>query len=226
MVSVVLTELEGVIAETRPLRRVALGCAVREEGAALDDAALDELAALPVAAAVRAALARAGHAVDETAADLAALRAERHFAERAGRGLSLAAGAREFVEGAQARARLAVVTRASRREAELVLGLAGLDAAFECVVAAEDVSAPKPDGEGYERALARLARRRPVARGTTVALEDGAVGIRAARAARLRVVAVGAVPAHDALAADASLPSLAGQDVAALDALLAAESVR
>jgi beta-phosphoglucomutase-like phosphatase (HAD superfamily) len=102
---------------------------------------------------------------------------------------------------------------------EFVLSLAALDGVFECVVAAEDVRSPKPSPEGYRRALERLARRgaNPAA---TLALEDGAPGIAAARALALRCVAVGDVPAHHAVQADAYLPSLAGQSPASLESLV------
>jgi HAD superfamily hydrolase (TIGR01509 family) len=133
----------------------------------------------------------------------------------------LTEGARDAVLALGARLRLGVVTRAHRREVEFALGLAGLDHAFQCVVAADDVRAGKPSPEGYALALARLARRAPVDAQRVVAFEDAAPGIRAARAAGVRVVAVGDVAPHDALAADAYLPSLAGLTAAAIAALLA-----
>src|SRR5918997_339451 len=98
MVDVVLMELEGVVAETRALRRAALARALADEGIAPDaGTAIDDAAALGTAAA-RATLARAGRAGDETAVDLATLRAERWFAEAAGKGLALVEGARELIE--------------------------------------------------------------------------------------------------------------------------------
>ena len=199
MPPVLLLEFEGVLVDTRAIRRAALARALTDEGAALDDAELDALdercTALPTRDAVRCGAATAGaggRALDETALELATLRAERYFAELLGKGVSLAPGARELVEDAAGGARLALVTRASRREVEFVLGLAGLDAAFEVVVAAEDVAAPKPSPEGYRRALERLARRRPLSPADALALEDSARGVRAARAAGVRVIAVGA----------------------------------
>jgi beta-phosphoglucomutase-like phosphatase (HAD superfamily) len=50
-----------------------------------------------------------------------------------------------------------------------------------------------------------------------VALEDGAAGIRAAKAAGLRCAVVGALPMHLALDADALIPSLVGLAVRSLD---------
>jgi len=207
----VLLELEGVLADTAPARRAALRAGlVAEAGRPLDDAALAHGDGLAPRAAV-AAVARA-HApdLDETALDLAALRAERHFAQSSARGLSLVRGARAFVERLASAARVGVVTRAARRDAELVLGLAELEYAVELLVTADDRVAPKPDPAPYALALERLARRRPVARDRVLALEDGAAGIASATAAGLAVIAVGAVPAHDAMRAAGALPSLDG----------------
>lgn len=205
----VLLELEGVLADTATARRDALRAGLEAEaGRPFDDAALahgDGLAPRPAAAAVARA-----HApdLDETALDLAALRAERHFAAASGRGLSLAPGARAFVERVAGAARVGVVTRARRRDAELVLGLADLEWAVELLATADDAVEPKPDPAAYELALGRLARRRPVARDRVLALEDSAAGIAAAAAAGLAVLAVGPVPAHVAMRAAGVLPSL------------------
>jgi HAD superfamily hydrolase (TIGR01509 family) len=87
-------------------------------------------------------------------------------------------------------ARVVVVTRAPRRVAERILGLAGLDPLVGGVIAAEDAGAPKPSPAGYERALARLVRL-GIDRRQVVALEDSRDGLAAAHAAQVAVVAVG-----------------------------------
>jgi HAD superfamily hydrolase (TIGR01509 family) len=220
MADAVLCELEGVVAETSALRRRALERSFADEGLMLPPAAFADADALPAEDAVRAALRAAGDARDDTEVALLALRAERRFAELAGTGLALAPGAREFLDRARGTARLALVTRAHRRDVDLVLGLAGLEALFECIVAAEDTAAPKPSPAAYRTALDRLARRRPIERERVLALEDGLAGIRAARAAGVRCIAVGALPAHVAAEADAAVASIAGHTPSTLDAML------
>jgi beta-phosphoglucomutase len=222
MFDAVLFELEGVVADTHGARREALLRSLADDGVTLsDEEYAAECAGKPVREAVRAAVLARGAGADETAVDLAALRAERYFSARLGKGLSLAPGARQLIEALAGRARLAVVTRASRRETDLVLALADLQLAFECAVTADDVGAPKPAPEPYERALARLARRRPVPPTRALALEDAESGVRAARSAGVRCVAVGELTTCDAVAADAYLPSLAGQTPASLVRLVA-----
>jgi HAD superfamily hydrolase (TIGR01509 family) len=217
----VLLELEGVLADTHAIRRDALVRSLADDGVVLTDAAYDaRCAGFPVREAAAAGAAADGRRFDDTALDLVAARAERYFADQLGKGVSLAPGSRELLESLAGRVRLGIVTRASRRDVDFVVGLAGLDGAFECVVAAEDVRSPKPSPEPYERAFERLARRRPVRPISTLALEDAAPGVLAARALKLRCIAVGARQALHAVHADAYLPSLAGQSLASLNALL------
>jgi HAD superfamily hydrolase (TIGR01509 family) len=223
MFDVALFELEGVLFDTAAARRDALRRALADDGLLLP-ADPTRYAGLSVRDAV---LAVAGDRLpDDTAVDLAVLRAERHFDERIAGGLSLAPGAVDLVHALVGRMRLGVVTRAGRREAGRALSLAGLDFAFACVVAAEDAAAPKPAAAPYETAIARLARRAPVLRDRVVTLEDALPGIRAARAAGLRCIAVGALPAHDALHADAYVPTLADLTPAELVSLVTPERVR
>ncbi|MDF1504477.1 HAD-IA family hydrolase, partial [Roseisolibacter sp. H3M3-2] len=105
-------------------------------------------------------------------------------------GVSLAPGVRATLGALGGTLRLGLVTRARRREVDGVLALAGLEAHFACVVTADDVRVPKPAPDGYRAALARLAARGGVDPARTVAFEDAAAGVAAARGAGLRVVRV------------------------------------
>jgi HAD superfamily hydrolase (TIGR01509 family) len=95
----------------------------------------------------------------------------------------------------------------------------GLATAFDAIVTVEDVSRPKPDPEPYRVALALLGA--PAA--ASVALEDSATGVLAARRAGLYTVAVpGPMSAHhDFSAAELVVPSLAEVTLVALGAALA-----
>lgn len=224
MLQAVLLEFEGVIADTRDARRVALTASLADEGIVLTDwEYAGHCLSLPVRGAARAALGLRGIRDDETRVDLAALRAERRFTELMETGASLVTGAVALVESLHTQARLGLVSRASRREIEPVLSLAGIDHAFEFVIADDDPFPPKPSPASYAGALERLARRRAVVARNVVALEDGRAGIRAAKAAGLRCAAVGPVPAHLAMDADALLPTLVGQTAASIDALTSGE---
>jgi beta-phosphoglucomutase len=222
MVQAVLLEFEGVIADTRDARCTALLDSVREEGVVLTaDEYADHCATLPVREAVRAALTLRSLGADDTLVEITALKAERRFSGLLETGVSLCDGARTFIDALQGQARLGIVSRAARREIDPVLALAGIEHAFEFVIADDDAFAPKPSPAAYLGALDRLARRRSIVVKNVIALEDGPVGIRAAKAAGLRCAAVGSIPMHLALDADALLPDLSGQTLVSIDALTA-----
>ena len=119
-------------------------------------------------------------------------------------------GAREFVEAAALDGyQLAIVSGALRREIELGLELAGLRPHFAEIVAAEDVSACKPDPQGYNRAREALA----LAPNRCVVVEDSLPGLAAARAAGLRCAMLATSHGEDACtAADAVWQDFTGHD--------------
>jgi HAD superfamily hydrolase (TIGR01509 family) len=96
-------------------------------------------------------------------------------------------GVSALVEAVQGRLRLAVVSGTWRANVEAVLRASGLSSAFELIVGKEDVAAGKPAPDGYRLALERLGLKPSQA----IALEDSPTGLTAARAAGLRVLAVG-----------------------------------
>ena len=240
MIGSLFFEVEGVLASTAPLRRVALLRALAEEGIEPASPAATAPPQLPgepptdARAAVGPALDRADatrdvvrHALrthtianDETAITLIALRADRHFASLVQAGVSLAPGARELLHLAAARCRLAIVTGPPRAVANSMLALAELDGAFEVIVAAEDVASAKPSPDGYRKALERMHRRRPLDVPNALALEPGAAGARAARAGGLRCAVVAPFRVESIVDADAMLASLVGETPETLEAML------
>ena len=208
-VPVLLVEFEGVIADTAAMRREALAESLAVEGITVTDALALVGAGYSTEEAVRRIRTAAGANEDETAVELGRLRAERAFATRAGKGMTITPDARATLERLATCSRLALVTRASRREVEFVLDLAGLAEIFRPVIALEDASPSKPAGAPYAAALARIGQLFPGQHLRALAVEDHLVGVRAARAAGIACVAVGALPAHEALEADAWVESIA-----------------
>jgi beta-phosphoglucomutase len=96
-------------------------------------------------------------------------------------------GAVELVEALRGRARLAVVSGTWRKNIETVLHAAGLDGAFDLIIAKEDVALRKPDPEAYSLALKKLR----LSAKSVVAIEDSPSGLSAARDAGIRRIAVG-----------------------------------
>ena len=227
MIDAVLFEFDGVLADTTSARGDALRSTLREDGIALSaDEYREQCAGRSFGEAVRAALDLRAIKLDETGIDLLVLRTERAYSAAVGKGVKLADGVPEVVERLASSVRLGIVTRAGRKEVDFVLALAGLDHAFSCVVTGEDAPAGKPSPALYRVALERLSRLRATPPSVCVALEDTLVGIRSARAAGLRAVAVGALPAHVAMEADGLVPQIAGLTLAALERLVARDGER
>ena len=88
-----------------------------------------------------------------------------------------------------------------------MLRAAGLAHSVPFIVAAEDVSAGKPDPAGYLKALASLGGDVPARE--VVALEDSEAGVASAHAAGLRCIAVlGTLSPERLRAADAVVPEI------------------
>ncbi|MBN1507275.1 MAG: HAD family phosphatase [Sedimentisphaerales bacterium] len=102
-------------------------------------------------------------------------------------------GVREFLQMlSHNRVPTAICSGALRAEIELILDGARLRGYFEVIVSAEEVKRGKPDPQGFVLALRKLNQRRvrPIAPGHCVVIEDSHWGLQAARAAKMRTVAV------------------------------------
>jgi beta-phosphoglucomutase-like phosphatase (HAD superfamily) len=212
-----LIEFDDVLAETHTPKSTALRDALAAEGVDLSaDDYESACSGLSFGAAARAAIRLAnlaGRAADETTIELAALRATRAFGEAVARGLPLARGAAAFVRSAGGIARLGIVTRAPRRDVELVLSFAELGDAFECVVAAEDYSGPEPASAPFDTAFVRMSEGRAVRAGGNIALVASLNAVAAARAARMHAIVVGPVSPTLAFAGEGYIPTLEGTTV-------------
>jgi beta-phosphoglucomutase len=106
-----------------------------------------------------------------------------HYERAIRQSMRLVPGAADFVAAAALDGvRLGIVSGALRKEIELVLDLAGLRAHFDTIVSAEDVTACKPDPQGYLAALESL----DLAPGRCAIIEDSLPGLAAARSAGVR----------------------------------------
>jgi HAD superfamily hydrolase (TIGR01509 family) len=123
--------------------------------------------------------------------------------------LPLIDGAEEAVERLAARWPLGLASSSNRELIDLVLDLSGLAPLFRVTVSSEEVARGKPAPDVYLEAARRLG----VPPGRCVAVEDSENGIRAGKAAGMRVVAIPNPhfpPGDEALAlADVTLGSLA-----------------
>jgi beta-phosphoglucomutase len=102
-------------------------------------------------------------------------------------GLQALPGAHEWVERLRAEGwRQSIASSAPRKNVEVMLAAIGLGAAFDGIVAAEDVGKGKPDPEVFLTAAARLGATPE----SSVVVEDAAAGIEAARRAGIKCIGV------------------------------------
>ena len=121
---------------------------------------------------------------------------------------------------------LAIASGALRNEIESILSSIGIRKYFRAVVSAEDVAQSKPDPEIFLKALARLNEDyfpgKPIAPGECLVIEDSKEGIKGARQAGMRCLAVANSHAADQLGeADAVTDSLEHVDLNLVESLCA-----
>jgi beta-phosphoglucomutase len=215
MTAAILFDFNGVIVDDEPQHCEALIATLGEDGFALDrDTYYREYLGFDDRECFRFSFARMGRPADEPALLRAIERKNAHYERAIRDSLRLVPGAEEFIEGAALDGfQLAIVSGALRREIKLVLDLSGLRPHFSEIVAAEDVSACKPDPAGYNFARAALG----VAPRRCMVIEDSLPGLAAARAAGLRCAMLSTSHGEDACAgADLVWPDFSGHEPAEL----------
>jgi beta-phosphoglucomutase len=111
----------------------------------------------------------------------------------------------------------AIASSTHRLNIEIVLEVIGLTSSFSAIVSAEDVTHGKPDPQVFLRAAERLQFEPQ----HCVVFEDAHVGIEAAHAANMRVIAVATThPQGELRAADMAVERLDELSVAAVVRLL------
>ena len=198
MATGILFDFNGVIIDDEPQHCDALIATLAEYGHPLDrETYYREYLGFDDRECFRFTFARNGGPVEDVRILEAIERKNEHYLRAIRTDMRLVPGAVEFVEAAALEGhQLAIVSGALRREIDLVLDLAGLRPHFAEIVAAEDVSACKPDPQGFNRAREAMAL--PARR--CVVVEDSLPGLAAARAAGLRGALLTTSHAETALA--------------------------
>ncbi|OQW62646.1 MAG: hypothetical protein A4S17_01260 [Proteobacteria bacterium HN_bin10] len=215
-----LFDFDGVIADSEPVHYAALRQVLAEIGIDLTEADYYEhYLGFDDKGCFTAALTAQGRPLSPSIIDDLVRRKAALFLTHIRQHLVIFPGVREMVRAAAGRFRLAIVSGALRHEIELILEQAGIRKEFEHITSSEDIRRGKPDPEGFLHALAALNRSAhseasPLAAGDCLVIEDSIPGIRAARAAGMKVLAVANTHSLQNLGeADALATTLVGTDL-------------
>ena len=215
MIEAVIFDLDGVVIQTEEIWDEVREAYATEQGARYDaeaQRAMMGMSSLEWSAYMNEELGMPVEPVEISAEVVR--RMEARYRER----LPLIEGAVEAVERLAARWPLGLASSSNRPLIDAVLELSGLAACFAATVSSEEVERGKPAPDVY----LECARRLGVAPTGCAAIEDSHAGIRSAKSAGMRVVAIPNPtypPDPDALAhADVVLPSLAELVPEAVDA--------
>lgn len=224
MLRAIVFDFDGVIADSEPLHFRAYRDVLAEIGVALTERAYyDRYLGFDDVGAFEAIAADNALTIDAAGVrDLVERKAVR--LEHLERDVSvLFPGAADLVRRASAAVPIAIASGARGEEIRRVLERERLAVCFTAIVAAEDTPISKPAPDPYLRALAllRAAGQPALEARNCVAIEDSRWGLRSARAAGMRTVAVTNTYGEPALAdcADLVIASLDAMDLDALTRL-------
>ena len=228
MLSAIVFDFDGVIADSEPVHYRSFRDVLAEEGVELTERDYyQKYLGFSDAGAFRAI--GADRARPWTADQLAALASRKaiRYEALARDHAALFPGADAAVRRAADAVPLAIASGALRAEITDVLDRADLTRCFTAIVAAGDTPASKPAPDPYLRALALLsaARHATLDPAACVAIEDSRWGLESARTAGLRTVAVTHHYDNAALAdADLVIADLSALDVSVLHRLCSPKS--
>lgn len=179
-----LFDLDGTLAQTEHLHHAAFNALLAAYGRSIDHPTFLRHVSGRSNADITAYL---FPALDANERERLAQDKERWFRELAAAGVEATPGALSLIDWARRRGiATGLVTNAPRENADLMIAVLGLGAAFDVVITSAEPPRGKPYPDPYLAALAALG----LDPSHTLAIEDSATGIAAARAAGLDVVAL------------------------------------
>lgn len=228
MLRALLLDFNGVLVDDEPLHFELFRRVLAEEGLDLSERDYYErYLGFDDRGAFLAKLADAGRTADPPQLARLIARKAAYYQELVHRqGYPFFPGARELVRAAaEAGLRLGVVSGALREEVAGALVQAGLAERVPILVTAEDVAESKPHPEGYLLALELLNSVPPLPERLihpheVLAIEDSPAGLESAAAAGLRTLGVAHTYSGGRLDADATVDTLEGLTVEAIERLL------
>jgi len=190
----IIFDFDGVIADTEPLHFASFRQTLAETGISLTESdyyanylGYDDRGCFITA------LTAHQRSIDPAALMQLMQRKARAYLESVKDHLVIFPGVREFVREAAAAYPLAIASGALRHEIEVILEQAGLRKEFLHITSAEDVTRGKPDPQPFLQTLTALNRQckgQAIEAASCLVIEDSIPGIRSAKTAGMKVLAV------------------------------------
>jgi beta-phosphoglucomutase len=195
MLRAVIFDFNGIIVDDEPIHFELFRKVLREEGVVLTE---EDYYAHYLGMDDRGCFSAAfrDHGIEITAGQLTSLinRKAAYYLEAIKKKMHLFPGVKTLVPELARQFHLAIASGALRNEIELILSNVTLRDYFEAIVSAEDVKQGKPDPEIFLKVLAQLNERLrdggAISAAECLVIEDSREGIRAARQAGMRCLAV------------------------------------
>jgi HAD superfamily hydrolase (TIGR01509 family) len=223
MLRAIIFDCDGVIADSEPLHFAALKRTLEEEGIALSqEEYLAHYLAMDDRGCFKRAFGESGRILDDEKLTELIGRKARHIEPAMQTHLKLLPGAVALIREAARRYPVAIASGALRHEIELIVKLGGVSDCFAAIVSAEDVSRGKPDPESFLKACELLgaALKERIKPAECLVIEDSVHGVRAARAAGMRCLAVtNSYPEEKLAEADRVVASLASVSMSELESI-------
>jgi HAD superfamily hydrolase (TIGR01509 family) len=185
-------DFDGVIANTEPLHYAGLHQTLKEVGIELTEAEYyADYLGYDDRGCILAALAANHRPTDAAVVGRLMKRKAEAYLESVRHHQVIFPGVSEFVHEAAHAYPMAIASGALRHEIEYILDTAGLRPAFLHIISAEDVTRGKPDPQPFLLALKALQQRdASLIPASCLVIEDSLPGVRGARAAGMKVLAV------------------------------------
>jgi len=222
MLKAIIFDCDGVIANSEPIHMSAFSLVLAEEGINLTKQDyFDHYLALDDRGCFSKAFAQRGDVLSSDQQAELIQRKARYVEREMLESLELLPGAAELIQTASQSYPLAVASGALRHEIELILDRGSLRDCFRVIVSAEDVERCKPDPEPFLKALQLLNLSvDPIEPAECLVIEDSVHGVRAAREAAMRCLAVTtSYPAEKLTAATRVVDSLANVSLREIESL-------
>lgn len=192
----ILMDFNGVIIDDEPLQLKAYQEILKDDGINFTEEDYYKCAGMDNARFVRQQFKNAGKEVADERLDEIITRKTESWKKIVDAEMPLFEGVENFIKKCSERFAMGIVSMADRREIEHILMQTALADSFTTIISAEDVSECKPNPECYIKGFQKLDAVRiaqghyPLVHRECLVIEDAPAGIKAAKTAGMKVLAV------------------------------------